>query len=173
MKVALVTDTHFGARNDSNIFDEYFYKFYDNIFFPYLEKNNIKTLIHLGDIVDRRKYINFVTLRHLKDTLLHPLLDRGVDFHVIIGNHDVPYKNTNDINSMAELFDQHNVSYYSEPSVQSFDGTDILFVPWINTENYANSMNHIQTSKAQISKIAMLPGREESFASQLTFACQK
>ena len=37
MKIALLNDTHFGARNDSNIFDEYFYKFYDNIFFPYLK----------------------------------------------------------------------------------------------------------------------------------------
>ena len=59
MKIALLNDTHFGARNDSNIFDEYFYKFYNDIFFPYLKENNIKTLIHLGDIVDRRKYINY------------------------------------------------------------------------------------------------------------------
>ena len=59
MKIALLNDTHFGARNDSNIFDEYFYKFYDNIFFPYLKEHNIKTLIHLGDIVDRRKFINY------------------------------------------------------------------------------------------------------------------
>ena len=141
MKIALINDTHWGIRNDSQFFLDYFKRFVDNIFLPYLDEHQITTVIHLGDIVDRRKYINFVTLRHLKDTLLHPLLDRGVDFHVIIGNHDVPYKNTNDINSMSELFDQHNVSYYSEPSVQSFDGTDILFVPWINTENYEPHTN--------------------------------
>ena len=58
MKIALLNDTHFGARNDSLIFDDYFYKFYDNIF-SYLKEHNIKTLIHLGDIVDRRKFINF------------------------------------------------------------------------------------------------------------------
>ena len=29
MKIALLNDTHFGARNDSNIFDEYFYNYLD------------------------------------------------------------------------------------------------------------------------------------------------
>ena len=61
MKIALITDTHWGARNDNVIFSNYFRKFYDNIFFPLLEERNIKTLIHLGDVVDRRKYINFKT----------------------------------------------------------------------------------------------------------------
>ena len=150
MKIAIINDTHWGVRNDSQHFLDYFKRFVDNIFLPYLDEHHIDTVIHLGDIVDRRKYINFVTLRHLKDTLLHPILDRGIDFHVIIGNHDVPYKNTNDINSMAELFDKHKVSYYSDPSVQTFDGTDILFLPWINSSNYSDSMNHIKNSKAQV-----------------------
>ena len=51
MKIALVTDTHFGARNDNTAFADYFGKFYTDIFFPYLKENNINTIIHLGDIV--------------------------------------------------------------------------------------------------------------------------
>ena len=54
MKIALITDTHWGARNDSVIFADYFSKFYDNVFFPYIDDHNIKTCIHLGDVVDRR-----------------------------------------------------------------------------------------------------------------------
>ena len=50
MKIAIITDTHFGARNDSVQFDEYFYQFYEGQFFPYLQKNNIKTVLHLGDV---------------------------------------------------------------------------------------------------------------------------
>ena len=61
MKIALLNDTHFGARNDSPAFLDYFMRFYNEIFFPYLKDNNIKTLIHLGDVVDRRKFINFKT----------------------------------------------------------------------------------------------------------------
>ena len=45
MKIALLNDTHFGCRNDSPAFIEYQNKFYNDLFFPYLQHNNIKTLI--------------------------------------------------------------------------------------------------------------------------------
>ena len=104
MKIALITDTHFGARNDSQIFTDHFMKFYNDIFFPYLEENDIKTLIHLGDLVDRRKYINYVTLNSIRRDFIFRLGDMGVDTHIIIGNHDTYYKNTNRINAVQELF---------------------------------------------------------------------
>ena len=63
MKIALVTDTHFGARNDHDHFNTYFYKFYEDIFFPYLKEHNIKTCIHLGDVMDRRKFVSYKTAK--------------------------------------------------------------------------------------------------------------
>ena len=87
-KIVLLTDTHFGARNDSAIFREYFFKFYNELFFPFLEDNNIKTVVHLGDIVDRRKYINFNTLKSFRDDFVFRLGRMGIDTHIIIGNHD-------------------------------------------------------------------------------------
>ena len=44
-------------------------RFYNEIFLPYLKENNIKTLVHLGDVVDRRKFINFKTVIHLEKNL--------------------------------------------------------------------------------------------------------
>jgi len=150
MKIALVTDTHWGVRNDAHHFLNYMGKFYDNIFFPYLEENGIDTIIHLGDIVDRRKYINYVTLRHLKDTFINPIIEKGYDLHVIIGNHDVPYKNTNDINSMREIFSEHKVKSYWEPETVQFDGTNICLMPWINNANYAQAIDHMDKTPAQV-----------------------
>ena len=80
MKIALITDTHWGARNDSAIFANFFSKFYDNVFFPYLDEHNIKTCIHLGDVVDRRKYINFKTANDLRENFVERLWEMGVHY---------------------------------------------------------------------------------------------
>jgi len=108
MKVAVITDTHFGARNDSSHFDSFFRKFYDEVFFPFLREHEIKTVFHLGDVFDRRKYINFNTLRSCKKYFFDPLLELGVDMYVIPGNHDTYYKNTNDINSIDLLLREYS-----------------------------------------------------------------
>ena len=89
MKIALLNDTHFGARNDSLIFDDYFHKFYDDVFFPYLKEHNIQTLIHLGDIVDRRKFINYRIAHNFRHKFLQRLWAEKIDTHILIGNHDM------------------------------------------------------------------------------------
>ena len=154
MKIALITDTHWGARNDSVIFSEYFSKFYDNVFFPYIDDHNIKTCIHLGDVVDRRKYINFKTANDLRENFVERLWEMNVDTHMIVGNHDIYYKNTNQVNSLTELFStaDHILEpwIYASPREQEFDGTKILMMPWINSDNYTECMDAINNSSAQI-----------------------
>ena len=150
MKIALITDTHFGARNDNAAFLDYFEKFYEEIFFPYLDAEGITTIIHLGDIVDRRKYISYVTLRRMKDMFIDQCEKRGIDLHVIIGNHDVPYKNTNEINSMKELFGDTHVNYYWKPETVTLDEFPILLMPWINAQNWDEAINAIDTTPAQV-----------------------
>jgi len=150
MKIALVTDTHWGVRNDNLSFLDYFDRFYSNVFFPELDKRGIHTVLHLGDIVDRRKYISYVTLRRLKEGFIEPCANRGIDLHVIVGNHDVPYKNTNEINAMQELFDATDVKYYSEVAEVLFDDVPHAIIPWINNGNYASTMEFMQSTEAQV-----------------------
>lgn len=151
MKLALITDTHFGARGDHPAFNEFFFKFWENTFFPYLEKNNIKTVVHLGDIVDRRRFINFTTLHNLRKRFIERLIDMDIDFHVIVGNHDVPYRNTNEVNAMDELFGFHpSVTVYSQPQTVMFGPTEIAFIPWINHSNMSDVMSFIEGTEAQV-----------------------
>jgi DNA repair exonuclease SbcCD nuclease subunit len=151
MKIALITDTHWGARGDSPAFAEYFNRFYYEHFFPYLAANGISRIFHLGDIVDRRKYINFVTARHLRKFVEHCDVS-GIRLDVIIGNHDTSFKNTNEVNSMRELFEHstYDIHYYSDADVVNVDGTDIAVLPWICSGNYEESMQFINNTNAQI-----------------------
>ena len=152
MKVALITDTHWSIRNDSKAFADYFSRFYQNVFFPYLKEHNIKTLIHLGDIFDKRKSVTFFAANRMKEDLIIPMNELGIEGHFIIGNHDVPYRNINKYNSMESLFHNtnYNLKYYSDPTEIEIDGTTILLIPWINTENYDTTMDLVETTKAQI-----------------------
>ncbi len=150
MKIALVTDTHFGARNDNQNVNDYFYKFYDDIFFPELEKRGIKTCVHLGDVVDRRKFISFKIANDFRNRFINRFAELGIDLHIIIGNHDTYYKNTNEVNSMEELVGRDRCNIYTGPEVVEFDGVPIQFIPWINANNYEESMSALSKSPAQI-----------------------
>ena len=55
MKIALITDTHFGGKNDNLAFSEFQARFYKGTLFPILDREGISTVIHLGDTFDRRK----------------------------------------------------------------------------------------------------------------------
>ena len=154
MKIALITDTHFGVRNDSQIFQRYFDKFLDDIFFPVLEERKIKTLLHLGDLVDRRKYINFVTLGHIRKKFVFGLADLNIDTHIVVGNHDTYYKNTNEVNALTELFSTYEGTaepwMYLNPTTKEFDGLKICLMPWICPQNYDACMNEMRNTDAQV-----------------------
>ena len=118
MKIALITDTHFGARNDNLFFNDYFYKFWDNVFFPYVKDNGIDTIIHLGDIMDRRKFVSYKIAKDFRERFMQPIVDNNLTVHMMVGNHDTFYKNTNKVNSLEELVEGRypNVKVYREQS---------------------------------------------------------
>lgn len=151
MKVAIITDQHFGARNDSIAFLDFFEKFYDNTFFPALDANNISTVLVLGDTFDRRKYVNFYALDRAKKMFFDKLEERGIRVHMLAGNHDTYYKNTNEVNSPDLLLVEYgNIDVISKPETIVVDGTSICMMPWICPENYQESLDHIKNTKAEI-----------------------
>jgi predicted phosphodiesterase len=151
MKVALITDTHWGVRNDNSAFLQNNKMFLENIFFPTLEKEGIDTIIHLGDLVDRRKYINFNTANRLREDFLDKISNK-YDTHIIAGNHDTFYKNTNDINALRELVTDNYVGVhcYSRPTEIDLDGCMVLLLPWICDDNREESYELIKNSKARV-----------------------
>ena len=138
LRIGIITDTHFGARNDNQNFNDYFYKFYENVFFPTLKDNNITTCVHMGDVVDRRKFISFKTASDFRKRFIDKFKEMGIERDDILGNHDTYYKNTNKVNSPAlVLYDQKGINVFEDPVVKNYDGLDVALVPWINNENYA------------------------------------
>ena len=149
MKIALITDQHLDGRKGSLAFWNYFQKFYDEIFFPTLEKEGVRTIIDLGDTFDNRKSMDFNTFNRVNENYFKRLKDYEV--HMILGNHCTYYKNTNRINSPELLLEQYrNIRIYSEPKEILLGGKVFLMMPWINQENKAECLRLIANSEADI-----------------------
>ena len=156
MKVAIITDTHYGAKKGSKHLHDYFETFYKNVFFPALEENNVEAVIHMGDAFDSRKSIDYQSLEWAKRVVFDPL--KKYEVHMIIGNHDTYYKNTNSVNSPGLLLQTYsNIKTYSDPTEVNIGGLKILFLPWINQENEAKTLKIIEktTSKCAMGHLEL------------------
>ena len=149
MRLAIITDTHYGARKGSKHLHDYFELFYRDVFFPSLEEHQIDTVIHMGDIFDSRKAIDLQSLEWSKRVVFEPLKKYKV--HALIGNHDCYYKNTNNVNSPELLLkDYENIKTYSKATEISLDKLKILLLPWINSENFEETEKLIKKTKAKV-----------------------
>jgi hypothetical protein len=145
VKIAIITDQHFGARKNSKLFHDYFLKFYEDIFFPTLIKEGITTIVDMGDTFDSRKGVDFVSLEWAKNNYYDRLEELGITIHTIIGNHTAYYKNTNDLTGVGLFLREYdNVKIYSETEEVIIDNTKFLFVPWINSENQEKTFQLIE-----------------------------
>lgn len=152
MKIAVITDLHFGCRGDSLIFLDNQEKFYSEIFFPTIDQEGITTVLNLGDTFDRRKYVNYVTLDRSRKMFFDELAKRDIDYHAIVGNHDASYKNTNDINAITLLLREYpkfNL-YPSDPVTLKFGSCTIMMVPWLTKENEEASLRYVNETDADV-----------------------
>ena len=155
MKVCILGDAHFGMRNDSISFLDYGEKFYKETFFPYLIKNNIKTIIQVGDFFDRRKYINFYTLKRTKEMFLNKMVEYNINMIVLAGNHDTYFKNTNEVNSLDLLLQEYdNIKVINVPQTINLKCDDVTFdlciIPWMCSDNYESCLTEIKNTTSDI-----------------------
>ena len=151
MKVALITDQHFGARNDSVHFLDFYERFYKDTFFPALTEHGIDTVLILGDTFDRRKYVNFYSLKRTKEMFFDKLENLGCKVFMLAGNHDTYFKNTNDVNSVDLLLREYdNITVLDKPTTINVNNTSICMVPWICPENYAQCLEEIENTSAKL-----------------------
>jgi DNA repair exonuclease SbcCD nuclease subunit len=150
-KICILGDTHFGVRSDSIDFHKYYQKFYDNVLFPYLLENNIKIIFQLGDLFDRRKFINFNSLYLSRKYFFNKLKEHGIELHTLIGNHDIYYRNTLEVSSPTLILKEYdNVIVYDEYANVDLYGINIDVVPWICDDNKEQIFEQMKESKSDI-----------------------
>lgn len=135
MKIALITDTHIGARNSSKVFREQMKSFLSD-FLDDVKEQKIETILHLGDFFDSRTSLSLVDIDFVVNWFIPKLNDSGAHMIVIAGNHDVYYRNSNKINSLSLLKNCKNITVIEdEIYVHKTDNKNFVMCPWLNDEN--------------------------------------
>ena len=151
MKIPVVNDLHWGFKTGSPQFREYFVKFFETVFFPYIDKHGFKEIIFAGDFFDNRKFVNIETVRAVREKFIEPLQKRGVTVHCILGNHDVYYKNTNVVNSLRELFSTYDhLKVYEAPTDVLVGDATIAMISWLTADNQEQFREFLKTTTAKV-----------------------
>lgn len=151
MKVPFLNDLHFGARNGREVFEVALEQFLEDQFFPYVDANNIKTVIIPGDVFEERSAIKVRHLSHAKERLFDKLEQRGILTLVSLGNHDLHYKNTLNPNSLKPILERYKfVKLIDTPTPLKVDKLELLILPWMCSENEAECLAAVNETKAQI-----------------------
>lgn len=150
MKYAMITDLHYGVRAGSIYFQEAMNSFVRYTVLPILLEQNIKTLFVLGDFTDSRKSTNYRIVQEVRKNFFDLMAEHGIHVVIICGNHDIFFKEKNDIASFDVIFGHYdNVTPVLSPLDLEPTGTDLLILPWINKNNEADVLKAIKNSKAK------------------------
>lgn len=150
MKVAIISDTHWGNKNDDENQLRHMTRFMREEFFPGIR--GCERVFHLGDLVDRRKYANYKTIETMRRAFLEPLMDMDVPVDIVVGNHDATFKNTNQTNALNELVDRRYPNMHTHDTATQFmvGGLGVCLVPWLAPDNMARSMEVVEATRADV-----------------------
>ncbi len=126
-KIAIFTDLHLGKHNNSGDWHKIATDWCD-WFIDELKAKKIKDVMFMGDWHDNRSEISVHTL-----DVSAKLIDKFEDFnlHMIVGNHDIPYKNHTNVSSVSIYAGKKNIEIYSEATVlHTTWGRSIGILPW-------------------------------------------
>lgn len=150
-KIILLGDVHVGCHNASLVHHSSMSKFFVN-FFEYIDKYQIRDIVQLGDLFDVRKHINTWSLNWFRTNILNPIRDRNIHMTVLLGNHDIFYRESLQVSSVEEVLEPYKkwFTVVKEPTEHSFcnNSLNFLLVPWVCKENTDTVADAITKSKS-------------------------
>ena len=156
-KIVIITDTHLDARQSSSIFLKYMQNYYNDVLFPYMKENNLKTIIQLGDLMDNRNKVSVNVSHYLKKEFFDVMKKEDITLYTLIGNHDIYHKTTREIHSL-ELFDDlyDNFKVINEPYIKENNNKKLLIIPWILPDESYNFENYFIFFQSRANSIHIL-----------------
>ena len=149
-RIIITSDWHFGIRSNNLDWFDIMKDYHESFFIPWLKENIQEgdVIYHLGDVFDNRQNVNLLIASYAID--LFERLSKIAHIHIILGNHDIYRKNTNDITSVDILKHIPNITIHKEPTIHTYGKIKCLLMPW------RKDKDHEQESLAEYKNIDYL-----------------
>lgn len=132
-KILIIGDTHLGLGYPNSV-DKWFKvhkQYFSEFLFPLIRKelSSDDIIVHCGDLFDNRTVIPINVLNYAQSILEE--MSQICPVHILIGNHDLYTKSSNDVNTVKLYRYMPNITVYEEPTKIEFMGKSILMLPWV------------------------------------------
>jgi len=128
-KFLLISDIHLGVNKNSaqklNDIKKYLMDDVVNI----CNEQDIKNIIFLGDWFEIRESLN-VNVINTSTKIIRHLNNNNIHIYMIIGNHDLYYRNRTDVHSLDYLKEHNNVTLIDNPTEFINGDHKYLMLPW-------------------------------------------
>lgn len=129
-RVVCFTDIHFGLRHNSKEHNQDCLEFIDWLI-DHAKQRDARTCIFMGDWHHHRSNINILTLDYTMQAL-RKLNNSFEKVYVMVGNHDLFYREKRDIHSMVVGSEFPNIVLVDRPTVKD----DVALIPWLVEEEW-------------------------------------
>ena len=149
-RIWLISDTHLGVRTNSREWMDIIEDYFKNTFIPLLKRESKPgdVLVHCGDVFDSRQSINLYVLN--KGLEIFEEINKIMPIYMIIGNHDIFMKYSNDINSLKIFKHMPDIHIYQEPTLAQLGPKKALFMPWVEDSNEFAEIVNAPENRAEI-----------------------
>jgi len=132
-KILLIGDSHLSLGFPNSV-DKWFkihQEYFKGFLLPLIKKEltSDDIIVHLGDLFDNRSVVPINILNYAQNILEE--MSKVCPVHIIVGNHDLYTKSTNDVNTVKLYKYIPNIYVYEEPTEIEFNGKSILMMPWV------------------------------------------
>jgi len=134
-KVVCFTDIHFGLRHNSAEHNQDCLDFVDWLISE-AKSRGVDTCLFLGDWHHHRSNINILTLDYTMQAL-RKLNSAFSKTYILVGNHDLFYREKREIHSMIVGSEFPNIILVDEPVVEG----NVALVPWLVEEEWKELSN--------------------------------
>jgi len=168
MKILVTGDLHIGCRGNSDIYLQIFSDWIDNFLIPTIEGEKIRDVYFLGDIFDNRNQLSIKSI-NIAISKIDGLISNfpNINFKIILGNHDIHYKNTRKLTSLKIFKNRHdNLEIIDIITKHDIDNRQIIFAPWLTNKDEVDELFDHNTDllfcHAEINDFEMVRGIKET-----------